>query len=119
MHTNDALRVEIDRELNGLKDMEVGSEQLSNAVNDVTKLIDRKIEMDRTENEAYEKAEARKAEQQNRLIGYAITAVTTAVTTIVTVSCFNKSIEFEKTGTITTLAGKLMHSKPFGWLGKK
>lgn len=113
MHTNDALRVEIDRELSGLKDMEVGSDKLSNAVNDVTKLMDRKIEMDRVENEAYEKAEARKAEQQNRWIGYAITAATTVLGTIVTVSCFHKSMEFEKTGTITTLAGRLMHSRPF------
>ena len=113
MHTNDALRVEIDREINGLKEMEVGSEKLSNAVNDVTKLMDRKIEMDRVENEAYEKAEARKAEHQNRLIGYAITAATTLLGTIVTVSCFHKSMEFEKTGTITTLAGRIMHSRPF------
>lgn len=113
MHTIDALRVEIDRELDGLKNLEVGSEQLSTAVNDVTKLIDRKIEMDRNDNEAYDKAEDRKAEQKHRWIGYGITILTTAVTTIVTVSCFNKSMEFEKTGTITTLAGKLMHSKPF------
>lgn len=113
MHTNDALRVEIDRELNGLKGMEVGSEQLSAAVNDVTKLIDRKIEMDRTENEAYEKAEALKAEQRNRWIGYGITVGTTLLANIVTVVCFHKSMEFEKTGTITTLAGRIMHSRPF------
>jgi hypothetical protein len=113
MHTHDALRVEIDREINGLKEMEVGSEKLSNAVNDVTKLIDRKIEMDRAETEAYEKAEERKAEQKNRWIGYAITVGTTLLGTIVTVSCFHKSMEFEKTGTITTLAGKIMHGRPF------
>ena len=113
MHTNDALRVEIDREINGLKNMEVGSEQLSAAVNDVTKLIDRKIEMDRAETEAYERAEERKAEQKNRLIGYGITIGTTLLGTLVTVSCFHKSMEFEKTGTITTLVGKIMHSRPF------
>lgn len=113
MHANDALRVEIDREINGLKTMEVGSEKLSAAVNDVTKLIDRKIEMDRTENEAYERAEARKAEQLSRWIGFGITIGTTVLTTVVTVSCFHKSMEFEKTGTITTLAGRIMHSRPF------
>lgn len=114
MHTIDALRVEIDRELVGLKDMEVGSEELGNAINDVTKLMDRKIEMDRVDNEAYDKAEDRKAERQNRWIGYAITVGTTVLTTVVTVTCFHKSMEFEKTGTITTLAGRLMHSRPFG-----
>jgi hypothetical protein len=113
MHTNDALRVEIDREINGLKEMEVGSEKLSAAVNDVTKLIDRKIEMDRAETEAYEKAEERKAERLHRYIGYGITIGTTVLGTIVTVSCFHKSMEFEKTGTITTLVGKIMHSRPF------
>ena len=114
MYENDALRVEIDRELKGLKDMEVGSEQLSNAVNDVTKLLDRKLEKERTEKEAYEQAEARKAEQFNRWVGYGVTVFTTIVGTIVTVSCFHKSMEFEKTGTITTLAGRIMHSRPFG-----
>lgn len=113
MHANDALRVEIDRELNGLKDMEVGTEKLSNAVNDVTKLYDRLLEAERTENEAYEKAETRKAEQTSRLIGYGITIGTTVLTTLVTVVCFHKSMEFEKTGTITTLAGRIMHSRPF------
>lgn len=113
MHTHDALKVEIDREIDGLKNMEVGSEKLSAAVNDVTKLIDRKIEMDRVENEAYEKAEARKAERKHQLIGYGITIGTTVLGTIVTVACFHKSMEFEKTGTITTLVGRIMHSKPF------
>lgn len=113
MHTNNALRVEIDRELNGLKDLEVGSEKLSNAVNDVTKLYDRLLESERAENEAYDKAEDRKAEQKHRWIGYGITVGTTILTTLVTVSCFHKSMEFEKTGTITTLVGKIMHSKPF------
>lgn len=113
MYESDALRVEIDRELNGLKDMEVGSEQLSAAVNDVTKLIDRKIEMDRNESEAYDKAETRKAEQKHRWIGYGIAIGTTLLTTGVTLICFNRSMEFEKTGTITTLAGKIMHGRPF------
>lgn len=120
MHVNDALRVEIEREINGLKDMEVGSEKCSAAVNDVTKLYDRLIEAERSDNEAYEKAEARKADEKHRLIGYGITVGTTIVTILFTGACFNKSIEFEKTGSITTLAGKIMHSKPFnGLFGRK
>lgn len=113
MYESDALRVEIDRELKAIKDMEVGSEKLADAINDVTKLLDRKIEMDRNENEAYDKAETRKAEQNHRLIGYGITVGTTLFTAAVTLVCFNRSMEFEKTGTITTLVGKIMHSKPF------
>ena len=114
MHTNDALRVEIDRELNGLKDLEVGSGKLSDAVNDVTKLIDRKIEMDRIENEAYDKAETRKAEQKHRWIGYGITVGTTILTTVVTGIWFHKSMKFEETGTITTFAGRLMQGRALG-----
>ena len=114
MHTNDALRVEIEREINGLKNMEVGSEELSAAVNDVTKLMDRKIEMDRIENEAYEKAEDRKAEQRNRWLGHAITIGTTLLGTTVTLICFHKSMKFEETGTITTFAGKLMQGRALG-----
>lgn len=114
MHVKDALRFEIERELNVLKNMEVGSEDLGNAVDDVAKLYDRFIETERIENDAYDKAEDRKAERQNRWIGYGITVGTTVLTTLVTVICFHKSMEFEKTGTITTLAGRLMHSRPFG-----
>lgn len=114
MHVKDSLRFEIERELEGLKKMEVGSEDLGNAVDDVAKLYDRFLENERVENDAYDKAEDRKAEQKNRWIGYGITVGTTILTTLVTVSCFHKSMEFEKTGTITTLAGRIMHSRPFG-----
>lgn len=114
MHVNDALRVEIERELNGLKNMEVGSEDLANAVNDVTRLMDRKIEMDRAENEAYDKAEDRKAEQRNRMIGHIITGISVVGGMAVSIWGFKKSIEFEKTGTITTFVGRIMNGRVLG-----
>lgn len=114
MHTTDGLKVEIDRELNGLKNLEVGSDQLSSAVNDVTKLYDRLIEAERVESEAYEKAETRKAERLNRWINLGVTVGTTLLTTGVTLLCFHRSMKFEETGTITTFAGRLMQGRALG-----
>lgn len=114
MHTNDALRVEIERELDAIKNMEVGSEQIRDAIDDVTKLMDKKIEMDRAEEEAYNKAEDRKAEQQNRLIGHIITGVSVVGGMAISIWGFKKSIEFEKTGTITTFVGRIMNGRVLG-----
>lgn len=114
MHVNDALRVEIKRELDGLKEMEVGSEQASNTVNDVTKLYDRLLEAERVENEGYEKAEDRKAEQRNRMIGHIITGISVVGGMAISVWGFKKSIEFEKTGTITTFVGRIMNGRVLG-----
>ena len=114
MHVNDALRVEIEREFNRLKEMEVGSEEASNAVNDVTKLYDRLLEAERAESEGYEKAEDRKAEQRNRMIGHIITGISVVGGMVISVWGFKKSIEFEKTGTITTFVGRIMNGRVLG-----
>lgn len=113
MHTNDKLRAEIDRELDAIKDMKVGSDEHSDAVDNVTKLYDRLIETERLEGDGYDKAESRKDEKKNRLIGYIISGLSIGVPALVSVWAFRKSMRFEETGTITSQAGREMFKRLF------
>lgn len=113
MHTNDKLRAEIDRELEAIKDMEVGSDKHSAAVDHVTKLYDRLIETERLEGEGYDKAESRKDEKKNRLIGYIISGLSIGVPAVVNIWAFKKSMKFEEVGTITSQAGREMFKRLF------
>lgn len=113
MHVNDKLRAEIDRELDALKDLEVGSDEHSAGVNDVTKLYDRLIEAERLEGDGYEKAEARKDEKLHRLVGYILNGLSITMPVAVTIWGFTKSMRFEETGTISSPAGREMHKRLF------
>ena len=113
MHTNDKLRAEIDRELDAIKEMEVGSDKHAAAVDHVTKLYDRMIETERLEGEGYDKAEARKDEKKNRLIGYIISGLSIGLPAAINIWAFKKSMKFEEVGTITSQAGREMFKRLF------
>lgn len=113
MHVNDKLRAEIDRELEAIKDMDVGSDEHSAAVEHVTKLYDRLLESERLEGEGYDKTEARKDEKKNRLIGYIISGLGIVVPAAVNIWAFKKSMKFEEVGTITSQAGREMFKRLF------
>lgn len=104
-------------DLSELNRMEVGSEEYKNAVDGITKLVDRTIEMKRLNIEADDKHEGRRIDtelkigqmnddRKDRLIGHILTAVGIAIPSIITVWGTIKSIEFEKEGTITTIMGR-------------
>lgn len=113
MHVNDKLRAEIDRELDAIKGMSVGSDEHSAAVDHVTKLYDRLIETERLEGEGYDKAEARKVDKWHRIVGYIISALGIGVPAIVSCWAFKKSMKFEEVGTITSQAGREMFKRLF------
>lgn len=113
MHTNDKLRAEIDRELEAIKEMEVGSDKHTAAVQRVTELYKLLIETERLEGEGYDKAEARKDEKKNRLIGYIISGLGVCIPAAVNIWAFKKSMKFEEVGTITSQAGREMFKRLF------
>lgn len=113
MHVNDKLRMEVVRELDAIKEMKVGSEEHSAAVDHVTKLYDRLIETERLEGEGYDKAEARKVDKWHRIVGYIISALGIGVPAIVSCWAFKKSMKFEEVGTITSQAGREMFKRLF------
>ena len=126
---------EITDELDDLQGIEIGTPEYKTTVEGITKLADKVIEMERLEAEALQKArsyeldkskfnkeleeriKAREIEESvkkeqakdNRKfkwleIGIAVVGI--AVPTIVKIWGTNKTLKFEETGTVTTMAGR-------------
>lgn len=104
-------------ELEALNDMKVGTDEYRVTVDGVSKLVDKAIEMDKFQNEFYEKVENRKKEDElkekqmkedkkNRLIGHILTGAGIAIPAILTVWGTCKSLKFEEEGTVTTAIGR-------------
>lgn len=126
---------EITDELDDLQEIEIGTQEYKTTVEGITKLADKVIEMEKLEADALQKArsyeldknkfnremeerikareieESTKKEQakDNRKfkwleIGIAVVGI--AVPTIVKIWGTNKTLKFEETGTVTTMAGR-------------
>jgi hypothetical protein len=137
------LNEEIERQLDAIYEMEVGSEEHSHSVDNLTKVLDRVIKMQSldadernkaADREAAEKARieemrAREAEREaeeqrktaeqeseklDKLIGHGITVGLGLLGMGLTLYGFNKSMKYEEIGTITTQAGKFMLNKILG-----
>lgn len=113
---------EIQEEFEKLKGLEPGSEKHKSAVDSLTKLMDRAIEMDKSETALQVEIEKREidkdlklqqmeADKKDRLIGYIMTGAGIVLPLVVTIWGTKKSIEFEKEGTFTTIMGR-------GFIGK-
>lgn len=108
---------EIKSELEELKKMEVGTEQYKTAVDGITKLADRVIEIEKLEADIEEKRNTRlcdlefkekqlQEEKKDRWIRNGIAAAGIAIPSIITIWGTVKSFQFEKEGTITTIMGR-------------
>lgn len=117
MSINALLEVEVEDKLNKLSNMEPGKEEYKTAVDSVTKLLDRVIEIDKIEqerkerkdireNEAKTKLKSANAEDKRYLIDKVLVALGIIVPSILTVWGTNKSLKFEETGTVTTIMGR-------------
>lgn len=107
------LKKEIESEFEELSKIEVGTEQYKTTVDGLTKLVDRVIEIDKSESERNEKAkdldlrqEQLNDEKKDRLIRNIIAGAGIAVPSLITVWGTIKSIKFEQEGTITTIIGR-------------
>lgn len=117
MEIKTILEEEIEDELNELSELELGSEKYDSAINGITKLMDRKIEMDKLESERKEKVETRDIEndfrskqmddeKKDRWVRNGISVASILVPTVVTIWGTYKTLKFEETGTITTSMGR-------------
>lgn len=103
------LHVEIDEEFEKLVDIEPGTDKHKVAVEDIAKLMDRAIEMERLDQAAkdYEMRQKQmEKDERDRLIKNGIAAAGVLIPAVLTVWGTAKSIEFEKTGTFTTIMGR-------------
>lgn len=115
---------EVQSELTALKDMEMGTEEYKIAVDGITKLADRAIELEKIDIEHQDKIEAQdfendlklkqmESDRKNRLIQNILTGAGIVLPIGLTVWGTFKSFEFEKEGTITTIFGRGFMNKFF------
>lgn len=102
---------------NKLDEMEVGSEEYKTTVDQLTKMTDRVIEIEKFESEEDNQKSNRevdkdlrlkqmKQEQLDRYIKHGLTAVSVIGGIVLTVWGAKASWRFEETGTITSTAGR-------------
>ena len=111
---------EIESELDALDDMELGSEAYKNTVETISKLIDKRNEMNKIELERMKQysSEQREIERNNKekmldeynrknqLITHAISIGSIVIPVFVTIWGTYKTLKFEETGTVTTIMGR-------------
>lgn len=109
MEVRALLNEEIQSEFEGLKEIEIGTETYRTTVDGIAKLMDREIEMRKFDVEK-EKTED---ERKDRFVKNIIAVAGIAVPTVVTIWGTFKSLKFEETGSITTIAGRNFFNKVF------
>ena len=117
MKNETMLHEEIQSEFEELKKIEVGSDKYKTAVDGLTKLMDRAIEIDKLnvsvedrrdtrDVDAELKQEQLEADVKDRKVRNAISLAGIIIPTVVTIWGTLKSLKFEETGTVTTNAGR-------------
>ena len=117
MEFENLLTEEIQAEIETLKGMELGSEPYKVAVDGITKLIDRSIDIEKYSAESKEKAEEKELEvywkeresaeeKKDRRIKDGIAIAGIVLPIIVTIWGTKASFKFEEEGTITTIMGR-------------
>ena len=120
MEIDDLLQEQIKGGLEGLGNITMGSEEYKTAVDGITKLVDREIELKKLDSASDDKRHQRlleikdreldrarhESEEKDRLIKNGLTAAGIIIPTIVTIWGTFKSFQFEKEGSITTIMGR-------------
>lgn len=111
------LTKEIENEFEELGKMEVGTEVYETTVNGLTKLMDKKLEIDQFEADCFEKRTSQgndyelktkqiENERKDQIVKNVLTAASFTLTFCATIWGTLKSFEFEKEGTVTTIMGR-------------
>lgn len=107
------LCTEIEDEFEKVSKMKPGSEEHRIAVDSLTKLMDRAIEMNKVENDCEDKkndarlkAQQLEDEKKSRLVQNIISAVGIVLPLAVTIWGTKVSLKFEEEGTVTTQMGR-------------
>ena len=111
------LHIEIDEGFDKINEMEIGTDQHKAAVDEIVKLMDRAIELEKVESDAEDKKKTRENdkalrlkqmedENKDRLVRNCLTGASILGGIGVTVWGALKSWKFEETGTITSTAGR-------------
>lgn len=106
MNIEDLLDDELAAEFETLRKSEPGSDEHKAAGDMLTKLMDRKIEMEKVKNECADKAAVREDEKKDRLTKNILGAAGIILPLLVTIWGTRVSLKFEEEGTFTTIMGR-------------
>ena len=106
MDMDKLLKDEIRSEFEKLKVMEPGTEEHKTTVEGLTKLVDRAIEIDKLSIEHDNTIEKMKEDRFDRYIKYGLEGASYLIPAGIAVWGTIKSLEFEKTGSVTTIMGR-------------
>ena len=105
------LQVEIEEKFNNLAAMDVGSKEYASAVDSVTKLVDRAIEIEKLDTSETQNKDQMKEDRKSRLTKNCIDIGSIILPLAVTIWGAKASFKFEETGTITTVVGRKFMDK--------
>ena len=105
------LQVEIEEKFNNLAAMDVGSKEYAGAVDSVTKLVDRAIEIEKLDTSETQNKDQMKEDRKSRLTKNCIDIGSIILPLAVTIWGAKASFKFEETGTITTGVGRKFMDK--------
>lgn len=105
------LHVEIEDKFDKLAELDPSSKEYSSAVDSVTKLMDRAIEIEKLETSEIYNEEQMKENRKARLVKNCIDVGSVVLPLAVTIWGAKASFKFEETGTITTGIGRKFMDK--------
>lgn len=105
------LQVEIEEKFNNLASMDPGSKEYANAVDSITKLMDRVIEIAKLDTSEAQSKNQAKEDRKSRLTKNCIDVGSIVLPLLVTIWGAKASFKFEETGTITTGVGRKFMDK--------
>lgn len=109
------LREEIDEKLDKLKDMDPSTKEYSTAVEGVTKLMDRIIEIEKLDTSVTHNENQMKEDRKARWIKNLIDIGAIVLPLGVTIWGAKTSLKFEETGTVTTGVGRKFIDRLFNF----
>lgn len=113
MSMNTLLETEIEEKFNKFADMDPGSKEYASAVDSVTKLMDRVIELEKLDTSETQTENQMNEERKARLTKNCIDIGSIVLPLIVTIWGTKASFKFEETGSITTAVGRKFIDKLF------
>ena len=109
------LNVEIEDKFDELANLDPSSKEYSAAVDSVTKLMDRAIEIEKLEMTETQNEKQLQEDRKSRLAKNCIDVGSIVLPLVVTIWGARASFKFEETGTITTSVGRKFMDKLLTW----
>ena len=109
------LNVEIEEKFDELAKLDPTTKEYSDAVDSVTKLMDRAIEIEKLESSETQNEKQMEEDRKSRLVKNCIDVGSVVLPLAVTIWGAKASFKFEETGTITTSVGRKFMDKIISW----